>query len=113
MKQKTLRYKSGRPQSTALPFIDKPQKNFTKDLESHQLNFALKSSNSSSFSSSLKYGVAGMQSVEGRAPAVEGSLAVPEVGQAVQARPRRSEAQFEEGLGFLLGRSGAWVHDGK
>ncbi|KAL2559841.1 F-box protein [Forsythia ovata] len=56
MKQTTWPYKSGSPQFTALPFINKPHKKFTKDPKIHQLNFTskLSSSSSSSFSSTSK-----------------------------------------------------------
>lgn len=55
-------------------------------------------------------GVACVQGVEGRAEAAARGDAVSEVGEAVQARPRRGEGQFEEGAGFIPQRGGAWVH---
>lgn len=57
-------------------------------------------------------GVARVQGVEGRAEAAARGDAVSEVGEAVQARPRRGEGQFEEGAGFIPQRGGAWVHAG-
>lgn len=48
--------------------------------------------------------------MEGRAEAAARGDAVSQAGEAVQARPRRGEGQFEEGAGLLPQRGGAWVH---
>lgn len=54
-------------------------------------------------------GVARLQVVEGRSPAAEGGDGVFAVGEAVQARPRRREAEPPEGSGLVLERGGAWL----
>lgn len=48
----------------------------------------------------------------GRAEAVTGSDAVPPVGEAVQARQGRREAERGEGAGVVLERGGARVDAG-
>lgn len=53
-----------------------------------------------------------VQSMGGRAEAVTGSDAVPPVGEAVQARQGRREAERGEGAGVVLERGGTRVDAG-